>query len=163
MNNPSGYDPKKSSNMAKFGSMFKSGSKLLSPPGEPHEPAALRETLGSPPGQQPEAPAVNGEPEAPSPARSPDRASDRGSDTASGRAPAKKPKAAAPRPRKKASKSEADLPPSRQGKVQLTQWVDPIDKQRIDLIVALNLADNKADFIKKAIDLFIEKHGKLPI
>ena len=158
MNNPSGYDPKKSSNMAKFGSMFKSGSKLLSPPGEPHEPAALRETLGTPLRQQPEV-SSNDEPEVSAPARPPASAPA----SAPERPPAKKAKAAAPRPRKKASKSEADLPPSRQGKVQLTQWVDPIDKQRIDLIVALNLADNKADFIKKAIDLFIEKHGKLPI
>ena len=146
MNNPSGYDPKKSSNMAKFGNIFKSGGKAPDPPGEPHEPAALRETLGTAI-KQPEAP-VHDKPDAPAPAA---------------RTPAKKAKTLAPKPRKKASKSDADLPPSRQGKVQLTQWVDPIDKQRIDLIVALNLADNKADFIKKAIDLFIEKHGKLPI
>lgn len=147
------YDPKKSSNMAKFGTMFKSGSAAPDPAAKPHVPKALEETLS------PSVPSIK---QSGNPAN--DKLSEKGSKpektAAGGDKPVKSIKA---RQRKRKPETDANLPPSRQGKVQVSGWVEPIDKQRIDMLILLGHAENKEDFLRKAVDLFQKEHGKLPI
>jgi hypothetical protein len=51
---------------------------------------------------------------------------------------------------------------SRQGKVAITQWVDPVVRKQLAQL-ALDLDTSQAALIAESLNLLFEKHGKPPI
>ncbi len=52
--------------------------------------------------------------------------------------------------------------PSRQGKVSITHWVDPLVRKQIAQL-ALDADRHQGEFISEALNLLFEKYGKPPI
>lgn len=52
--------------------------------------------------------------------------------------------------------------PGREGKVSITQWVDPLVRKQVAQI-ALDEDKNQQDLINEALNLLFEKYGRSPI